>query len=47
MIFAAGIILYALVFDLDTAQKVAPTGVLRVLMAVGLLIWRSRNRITA
>ena len=39
VIFAAGFILYALVFDLETAHRVAPTRVLRVLMAAGLLIY--------
>lgn len=39
VIFAAGFILYALVFELETAQQVAPPGVLRVLMAAGLLIY--------
>jgi len=39
VIFAAGFILYALVFNLETAKHVAPTGLLRVLMATGLLIY--------
>ena len=39
VIFAAGFVLYALVFDLEAAQKVAPEGVLRVLMALGLLLY--------
>jgi len=39
VIFAAGFILYALVFDLETAQKVAPPGLLQGLMATGLLIY--------
>ena len=39
VIFAAGFILYALVFDMETAEKVAPAGLLRVLMATGLLIY--------
>ena len=39
VIFAAGFILYALVFELDTAQQVAPPWLLRGLMATGLLIY--------
>ncbi len=39
VIFAAGFILYALVFELETAQEVAPPGLLRGLMATGLLIY--------
>ena len=39
VIFAAGFVLYALVFDLEAAQKVAPARVLRVLMASGLLLY--------
>ena len=39
VIFAAGFILYALVFDLETAEQVAPPGLLRGLMAAGLLIY--------
>lgn len=39
VIFAAGFILYALVFELETAQQVAPSGLLRGLMATGVLIY--------
>ncbi len=39
VIFAAGFILYGLVFDLDHARKVAPPALLPVLMAVGVLIY--------
>ena len=39
VIFAAGFILYALVFDLETAQQVAPPALLRGLMAAGVLIY--------
>ncbi len=39
VIFAAAFILYALVFGLETARRVAPEGVVRVAMAVGLLIY--------
>ena len=39
VIFAAGVILYALVFDLETAQRVAPPRVLQRLMAAGVLIY--------
>lgn len=39
VIFAAGFILYALVFELETAQQVAPPGLLQGLMATGVLIF--------
>ncbi|WP_455235023.1 Na(+)/H(+) antiporter subunit B [Thiogranum longum] len=39
VIFAAGFILYAMVFDVEQAQQVAPPALLRVLMAVGILIY--------
>jgi multicomponent Na+:H+ antiporter subunit B len=39
VIFAAGFILYALVFELETAQTVAPPALLRGLMATGMLIY--------
>ena len=39
VIFAAGFIPYTLVFDLETAHRVAPKGLLRGLMVAGLLIY--------
>ncbi len=39
VIFAAAFILYALVFGLETARRVAPEGVVGAAMAVGLLIF--------
>ena len=39
VIFAAGFVLYAIVFGLETARKVVPLGVLRVLIAGGLLLY--------
>ena len=39
VIFAAGFILYGLVFDLDHAREVAPPALLPVLMTVGVLIY--------
>ena len=39
VIFAAGFILYALVFGVDKARKVARPGVIRVLMALGVLLY--------
>jgi multicomponent Na+:H+ antiporter subunit B len=39
VIFAAGFILYALVFGLETARRVVPMGLLRVLIAAGLLLY--------
>ena len=39
VIVAAAFILYGLVFDVDTAQRVARPAVLRTLMALGVLIF--------
>jgi multicomponent Na+:H+ antiporter subunit B len=39
VIFGAGFILYALIFGLDTARTVARPAVIRVLVAVGVLIY--------
>ena len=39
VIFAAGFILYAFIFELETAQRVAPPGLLRGLMAAGVLLF--------
>ncbi len=39
VIFAAGIILYTLVFGLDTAREVCPKRVLECLVAAGLLLY--------
>ena len=39
VIFAAAIILYALLFGLDSAMAVIPEGVLRVLAASGVLLY--------
>ena len=39
VIFAAGFILYSLVFGLETARRVVPNGVLRFLISGGLLLY--------
>lgn len=39
VIFGAGFILYALVFGLETAHKVAPQGVVRAAVALGILLY--------
>jgi len=39
VIFAAGIILYALIFGVDTARRIVPPAVARVLMACGVLVF--------
>ena len=39
VIFAAGFILYGLIFGLDAVRKVAPRGLIRVLVAGGLLLY--------
>ena len=39
VIFGAGFILYALIYGVENAQRVAPPGVIRVLVALGVLIF--------
>ena len=39
VIFAAGFVLYTLIFGLDQAQRVAPPGVVAVFIAVGLILY--------
>ncbi len=39
VIFAAAFILYALIFDVDTARKVVPAWVTRILLAAGVLLY--------
>ena len=39
VIFAAAFILYGLIFGLDAVRKVAPRGLIRVLVAGGLLLY--------
>lgn len=39
VIFAAGIILYALLFGLSEAQRVLPEGVVRLLIVFGVLLY--------
>ena len=39
VIFAAGFILYALIYGLDTAKKVAPPDVVRRFVAIGLILF--------
>lgn len=39
VIFAAAFILYALIFDVDTARLVAPPWVTRLLLALGVLLY--------
>jgi multicomponent Na+:H+ antiporter subunit B len=41
VIFAAGFILYALIFGRETATRVVPIGLLRVVLALGLLLYAS------
>jgi multicomponent Na+:H+ antiporter subunit B len=41
VIFGAAIILYALMFGLETAQRVFPPRVLEILVAIGLLLYGS------
>jgi multicomponent Na+:H+ antiporter subunit B len=39
LIFAAGFILYGLIFGIENARKVIPAWVTRVLLAIGLLLY--------
>jgi multicomponent Na+:H+ antiporter subunit B len=39
VIFGAGFILYALIYGIESAKRVAPAGALRVLIAAGLLLF--------
>ncbi|KPJ94765.1 MAG: cation:proton antiporter, partial [Gammaproteobacteria bacterium SG8_15] len=39
VIFSAGLILYALVFGVETAKKIIPPFVLRLLASLGVLIY--------
>ncbi len=39
VIFASVFVLYALIFNLDTAKRVVPTGALLVFVPVGLLLY--------
>ena len=39
VIFGAGIILYGLIFGLEDTRKVMPPGLIRILMAAGLLLY--------
>ncbi len=39
VIFGAAFILYALVFGLETARRVVPNGLLRTLIALGILLY--------
>jgi multicomponent Na+:H+ antiporter subunit B len=46
VIFATGLILYALVFGLDAARRVVPVAALRVLVALGLLLYAGTGCVT-
>ncbi len=39
VIFGAGFILYALIYGIEAAEKVAPPGLTRVVIALGLLLY--------
>ena len=39
VIFAAGFVLYTLIFGLDQAQRVAPPGVVALFVAAGLILY--------
>ena len=46
VIFSAAIILYALVFSLDAAEKIIPSQLLRILAALGLVIYAGVGVVT-
>ncbi len=46
VIFSAAIILYALVFGLDAAEKIIPSHVLRILASFGLLLYAGVGVVT-
>lgn len=46
VIFSAAIILYALVFGLDAAEKIIPSYVLRILASLGLLLYAGVGVVT-
>jgi len=46
VIFSASLILYALVFGLDTAEKIIPSHLLRILASLGLVIYAGVGVVT-
>ena len=46
VIFAAGLILYALIFGVENAERVAPRAVLATAMAVGVLVFAGVGVVT-
>lgn len=46
VIMAAAVILYALIFGVDTARKVATAGLIRGLLAVGVLLYAGVGVVT-
>ena len=46
VIFSAALILYALVFGLDTAEKIIPSHLLRILASLGLVIYAGVGVVT-
>ena len=46
VIFAVAFILYALIYGLENARKVAPPGLIRVLIALGVLIYAGTGFVT-
>jgi multicomponent Na+:H+ antiporter subunit B len=46
VIFAAGFVLYALIFGLSAVRRVAPPRVLEVLLAIGVLIFAGTGVVT-
>ncbi len=46
VILSAAIILYALVFGLDAAEQIIPSGILRILAGLGVLIYAGTGIVT-
>ncbi|VAX10316.1 Na(+) H(+) antiporter subunit B [hydrothermal vent metagenome] len=46
VIFSAAIILYALVFGLDAAEKIIPANILRILASLGLVLYAGVGVVT-
>ncbi|MCF6283084.1 MAG: Na(+)/H(+) antiporter subunit B [Candidatus Polarisedimenticolaceae bacterium] len=46
VIFSAALILYALVFGLDAAEKIIPSHILRILASLGLVIYAGVGVVT-
>ncbi|MCW8964685.1 MAG: Na(+)/H(+) antiporter subunit B [Gammaproteobacteria bacterium] len=46
VIFSSGFILYMLIFGLDTAEAIVPSGVLRVIASLGVLVYAGTGMVS-